>query len=921
MIGSRRWWICSVLVLLTAAPFSRAAATPEQVDKAIKKGVEWLYSKQKDGNWEEVQAPVPPPEGKDHETKGKQWGGLTAIVTYALLASGQSHEDPRLAEAIKFLKFQKIEGTYALGMRCQIWTFLPKNNETRGLIARDARLLREAMKIKGDGDGLFGYYDDRKAAGRYDHSCSNYGVLGLWACAESGALIEKTVWQSMEDAWRKHQYADGGWAYTWSKNPTGEGQATASMTSAGVATLFITLEYLHSMDGVNCTGNVSDEHIDRGMKWIAENFNKFQERHPLYTLYNYERIGVASGHKYFGGINWYETGAEFLVKRQGGAGNWGGLSDTCFAMLFLNRGRAPVAIAKLSYETGGKAGSWNQRPRDVANICRWIARQIERDLNFQIVNLKAPVEELIEAPILYIAGSDALNFTEEERAKLKAYVEQGGMIVGNADCGKKVFAESFTKLAEQLFPAYKLRELPENHPIFTEELFRRSEWKTVPEVLGLTNGARELMLLFPSQDPARSWQTRSFDGEKEAHAQLMTNLVLYAVEKKNLRYKGEVVTVAKNEKVKATKTIKVARLQYDGNWDPEPASWQRLATIMHNDQAVTLETQAVKLGAGALAKEFAAVHMTGTGPIELSEAGKAELKKYIDGGGTLVLDAAGGSSEFGFRAGTLLQDMYPNTQLTLLKPDHPVYKVGKTPLTEVAFRPFAQKITGKARLPRVRAIEANGRVVAFLSPEDLTVGLVGQPIDGITGYEPKSAADVMSRLVLYSSGARPGGTSVAAGTQPATKPTTKPVFDAHGGNEAPVAAVEKFAPGWTVENAAVQVLADSMGRKNVLITRPLKADAVPSLAHTVTVPAGKTTTLKVIAGCSPDGGWDLSLALDGWQVERYLVDPPNTLNGWTEITYDLTGRAGTSVRIDLRQQVRQGASPTAYWSRVAVESK
>jgi hypothetical protein len=905
-----------VVLLLLLAP-NAGAATPEQVDSAIKRGVEWLYTRQSEGHWEQV--PAPTPEGKDHEVQGKQWGGLTAIVTYALLASGQSHEDPRLAEAIRFLKFQKIEGTYALAMRTQVWTYLPKNSETRGLVARDARLLRDGVKLKGAGAGHFGYYDDRKAAGRYDHSCSNFGVLGLWACAEAGALIERNVWQSFQDGWRRHQYEDGSWSYIYRKDRgTTDSVSTASMTSAGVATLFITQEYLNSLDGVNCTGNIADEHIERGMAWLAANFSKFTERHPLYTLYNYERIGVASGHKYFGGINWYDTGAEYLVRRQGKDGNWGSVQDTCFALLFLNRGRAPVVMGKLNYEIGGKPGSWNQRPRDVANICRWMGRQIERDLNFQIVNLKAPVAELLEAPVLFISGSDALSFTAEERDKLKAYIQQGGMIVGNADCGRKPFIDSFTRLAEELFPQYKLRELPEDHPIFTEQLFRRANWKTMPELLSLGNGAREMMLLFPRQDPARLWQIRAFDGEREILSQLMTNIVLYAVDKRNLRYKGEAVAIARNEKVKPSRTVKVARLEYDGNWDPEPAGWQRLAIIMHNDEAITLQTEAVKLGAGALAGDFAAAHLTGTGSIELSEAGRAELKKYIEGGGTLIIDAAGGSSDFGFQAGTLLQGLLPGGRLELLKPDHPVYGTGRTPLVEVTFRPFAHRVTGRARTPRLRGLEVDGRTAALFSPEDLSVGLVGQPIDGITGYEPSSAAAVMSRAILYAAGTRQAQmAAVAAPARPAG--TTQPLFDGHG--DATTVHLEKFAPGWSMDNAILQVQADAMGRKNVLVTRPQKADAPAVLAKALDVPMGKTVTLRVIAGCPPGGGFDLALALDGWQVERFLVDPANTVDGWMQVSYDLSGRAGTTVKVELRQQARQGSNPSAYWGQIIIESR
>ena len=58
---------------------------------------------------------------------------------------------------------------------------------------------------------------------------------------------------------------------------------------------------------------------------------------------------------------------------------------------------------KVQYEVGNKKeANWNQRPRDLANLSRYIGKQTERELNWQIVNLKAPVEELHDAPILYI---------------------------------------------------------------------------------------------------------------------------------------------------------------------------------------------------------------------------------------------------------------------------------------------------------------------------------------------------------------------------------------------------------------------------------------------------------------------------------------------------------------------------------------
>src|SRR4051812_4539991 len=101
------------------------AATPEQVEATLQKAKDFLYSKQNaDGNWEEVQQADP--KGSHYDVKGKQWGGLTSVVTYALLASGESAQEPRLKKAVDFLKKAEIGGIYAVGMRCQVWHLLPQ---------------------------------------------------------------------------------------------------------------------------------------------------------------------------------------------------------------------------------------------------------------------------------------------------------------------------------------------------------------------------------------------------------------------------------------------------------------------------------------------------------------------------------------------------------------------------------------------------------------------------------------------------------------------------------------------------------------------------------------------------------------------------------------------------------------------------
>jgi hypothetical protein len=69
---------------------------------------------------------------------------------------------------------------------------------------------------------------------------------------------------------------------------------------------------------------------------------------------------------------------------------------------------------------------------------------------------------------------------------------------------------------------------------------------------------------------------------------------------------------------------------------------------------------------------------------------------------------------------------------------------------QAPYRTYARKtLTSNMRDPKIQGIEKDGRVICFYSREDLTAGLVGQPVDGIIGYEPRSATEIMSKIILY----------------------------------------------------------------------------------------------------------------------------------------------------------------------------
>jgi hypothetical protein len=115
----------------------------------------------------------------------------------------------------------------------------------------------------------------------------------------------------------------------------------------------------------------------------------------------------------------------------------------------------------------------------------------------------------------------------------------------------------------------------------------------------------------------------------------------------------------------------------------------------------------------------------------------------------LLVDAAGGKTAFSYSAKAELQKAFPGTdKFDVLPANSPVFTLGD-PIKDVSYRQYARAAVGSVHSPLLRGVTVGGRVGLFVSNEDLAVGIVGEPVDGIIGYDPPSATHIMQNLLLY----------------------------------------------------------------------------------------------------------------------------------------------------------------------------
>ncbi len=784
---ARVWLACALMAgLASSSAASRPALTKssvsrQNVQRTIAGAVKYLYSAaNKDGIWDD---PSPPGNyGLSPLAKGYyvySWGGKTALVLHALATAGE-YDDPRFAKALAWLMKQKLVSTYSVSCRLQLLHQLPEGMRNPDVLKRDADLLvRGARQWE---DRLVWNYVPAPAVGEPrvgDFSNVNYAVLGLWAAGDEGYHVPDRIWQGLERLYVHEQHDDGGWSYFFSADQgLSDQKATAGgMTAAGLASLYLIADRLYARRGAmeSFRSGKAYQAIESGMDWMAKRFNAStnpgrEGYYDTYYFYNCERVGAAAGLKYFGKHDWFREISVSLLNKRGrrGAIVYGKrpfdapeIVHTAFALQFLAKGSAPIIVNKLQH-----SGDWNNHIRELAALSDWMARQTERPANWQVVSLQGDPEDLTDSRILYIAGGRPLKLTADERAKLKRFVELGGLLVFHPDSTAPGFLDSVRKLLRELWPHFVPKDVDlSTHPLGKIYLPMTNDQARLEE---LTSPTRVLAFILHGF-PANAWEQRLYDKGKPMFV-LGANLHYFANDRApfaklpgKLRYFAQGF---RDDPPKTDRKVKLARIKYSDYphlWNPEPAAMEHFARQLAARANTTCEIEVV--APEELARSGAKVaHLAGVGAYDFPAEQWDAIDAWLRAGGTLIVDQAGGprpdpAGTFDSAFRELLAKRYGAEALESMSAADPLLRgIGKVSLRR------ARGVRHGKMWPRLEAVYIDGRAVIIYSRYDLTCGLLGAPNPLAVGADAEGAYTILSHL-LGRLTAKPAPT-----TRPASEP-------------------------------------------------------------------------------------------------------------------------------------------------------
>jgi hypothetical protein len=431
-------------------------------------------------------------------------------------------------------------------------------------------------------------------------------------------------------------------------------------------------------------------------------------------------------------------------------------------------------MGKVKY---GDDETWNNHRHDAAHMTSFTEKVWEMPLTWQVLDpSEASVEDLLQAPVLYISGNEAPQLLEVA-SKLRDYVDRGGFIFAEASCkDSSGFDAGFRKLIEAMFPEpeYRLQQLRPAHPLWRMEKLVRPESPYVGKLWAVEYGCRTC-IVYSQEDLSCYWELDApikrdnyppavLEHIDDANT-IGINVLTYATnrEPKGKEQSFELAFDEEGSSKQGSRgVIQVAKLRHGGGCNDAPGALVNLMRAAAQGNTKLRASQAAELiGIGDEALfNYPLVFMHGRHEFRLTPQERGQLRTFLaERQGTLLADSICASKSFTAAFRRELAAALPEHRLEQIPPDDPIftdayggYDISRVELRDPQpqndNRPLAARV--RRTEPQLEGIRIDGRWTVIFSPFDISCALEKHEAVECRGYSREDAARIGLNVLLYS---------------------------------------------------------------------------------------------------------------------------------------------------------------------------
>ncbi|MFP4053865.1 MAG: DUF4159 domain-containing protein [Phycisphaerae bacterium] len=721
----------------------------------MQRGLKYLYATQKaDGSWSAPQA--------------QQYaGGLESLALLAALETGAKPADAPFARGLKYVMELQPNTVYARSMRVLLLTRLDPNAHAEA-IAEDARWIARQQNTRNGGWGYGPTHPTTMQDRTYaDSSNTMLAVHALSEAHLAGAKIPAATWERAREFWADSQNADGGWGYlppggrTFRVKPSSYGTTVAG----GMLNLLELTDQWARGNPIPGEAPPTKKTFAPAADWMHKNY--VSAKIPQYiwgsnTVYYYYYLHALAqaannmGTRRFGKTAWVEDVLGELLSQQLRDGSWIGPEPgdvrqarptgdgpvcTALAMLTLHEAARPVLLNRLRFQA-----EFTGEFRDAASAARWYSGHV-RPVTWRWVTSQSPLGTLREAPLLYLNATENVSLDEKVSARLRAFVQCGGTLLVQGRQGDSDFNRQLIDFLKGIFPKLSAQVFADDHPVFTAEfpIPRASR----PRLVGLGDGW-QVRVVVATSDLSGALHSGS-EQREDAAGRFIANLALYATDKRGPGHR--LIGHLPPEEVKTERWITIGRAKHRGDWNTCATAVPRLSAALANAISVGLKEKPVSLDS-PVPEDLPLLWLTGNRPAKLSDTEKKNLRSYVLGGGTVLIDPGAGSEAFHSDITETLVALFDASSLKPIRPRHPLL-TGKfadglgSSIRKVSYTRAVAAEKPTLNSPALLGIHHKGRLAIIVSRYGLSCPVEGLPTWNVRGLSTDDARRLVLNAILY----------------------------------------------------------------------------------------------------------------------------------------------------------------------------